>query len=785
MSKLSPASLTEGERERVEQVDRFVALGEQGVPGLLGMLSERSWTVRRAVVSGLVSLAEHAVGPLCTWLRDVRSTERGIAAAADALVASTAPGTDAAVLALADSPVAAVVADAAQILGRRGATTAAAALARLIDHTDDNVAVSGIEAIGRLGGESSVEPLVRAVLSDNFFRTFAAIGVLGSVGDPRALEPLARLLTDSRFADETARALGQTGDRAAIPKLAALLEAPDEPRARRVVLALANLVELHGLRFGPSAALDQTLREWVGPFTPQLIRLAEQADPKEQAALCVLGGRLGDPALIPVLVRLLDGEPAVAEQAGRALERLTYPAEAALRDVLRSADSAHRTALLPLVALPPGVLDEVLCDPDHEVRALACAAAARIGDVGVLERLFALLADPHARVVQAALAAIQALGGAKTEGLALQAAASPHPGLRRAAVRLLTAFGFPSAFPVFVAALEDESAGAGGDDRLRELATYGLAFVDHPEARPRLRRQASSASPRIRAAAMRGLGHCAAEVGLDVLGQGLTDPDPWVRYYACQALGRLGCESAVAALAERLGDDAGQVRIAALDALSQLHSDESFCLLQEAATAGDPDVRRAALVGLGLRQRPEAIPLLIESARSSEAATRLVALSGLAKFKSPAALGELAAAASSDDEELRSAAVSFLAESEGPEADRLLVDLVSRADARHPAHAALSAGRRSRVPSVLAALRTAEGKAASALASALVRMKTPDADAALFEALTLPNVAARKAAARALAELGGAEVAVALGHAAARDPDPEVRDICSALLKRG
>ena len=100
MSRASPGALTEGERERVEQADRFVALGEQGVPGLLGMLSERSWTVRRAVVSGLVSLAEHAVGPLCAWLRDVRSTERGIAAAVDALVASNAPGTDAAVLVL-------------------------------------------------------------------------------------------------------------------------------------------------------------------------------------------------------------------------------------------------------------------------------------------------------------------------------------------------------------------------------------------------------------------------------------------------------------------------------------------------------------------------------------------------------------------------------------------------------------------------------------------------------------------------------------------------------------
>lgn len=156
MSPAVPPSLTAAERERVEQIDRFVALGEQGAHGLLGMLSDRSWSVRRAVVAGLGSLGDDAVAPLCAWLREVRSTDR-------------------AVLQLAGHPWAAVVADAAQILGRRGTTLAAEALGRLIDHPDDNVAVSGIEAIGRLGGTASVESLVRAVHSDNFFRTFAAI----------------------------------------------------------------------------------------------------------------------------------------------------------------------------------------------------------------------------------------------------------------------------------------------------------------------------------------------------------------------------------------------------------------------------------------------------------------------------------------------------------------------------------------------------------------------------------------------------------------------------------
>lgn len=787
MSSAGPPALTAGERERVEQSDRFVALGEQGVPGLLEMLSDRSWGVRRAVVAGLASLGDCAVAPLCAWLREVRTTERGIAAAVDALVASTGPGTDLAVLELAGCPVAAVVADAAQILGRRRSALAADALGRLIDHPDDNVALSGIEALGRLGGAASVESLVRAVLSDNFFRTFAAIGVLGSLGDPRAIGPLGGLLKDSRYAVEAARALGQSGDRGAVGPLATLLGQPDEGLVRVAVGALADLMERHQLRFGPSAQLDQTVRELVGRYAARLIGLLAAPDlpgpltASEQAALCAVLGRLGDPQGIPVLLRLLAGEAAVAEPAARALEQLARQSTAALVQALRTADSGQRALLLPLLSLGPDVLGELLDDPSPEVRALACAAAGRAGDTSVVEHLFALLADPHARVAQAALVAIQALGASQTEPLALRAAAAPDPGVRRAALRILAAFGFPAAYDVFMTALAEP------DERLRELAAYGLAFVEHPDAFAALCRQAQSPSPRVRAAAMRGLGHSGAEpAAAEVLGAGLTDTDAWVRYFACQALGKLGCEAALPAIAARLQDEAGQVRIAALEALAQLRSAAAWALLKEAAASDDPDARRAALVGVGLSGRPEAVPLLTAATRSGDLATQLVALSGLAKFSVPEALRELAAAGLAADEQVRRAAVSFLAESGSAEADALLIELVGRVDERHPAHAALAAGRPTRAASILAALRYADATAAAALTSALVRMKTAAADAALFEALTLPSAAARKAAAGALAEAGGGgPVTAALSRAATKDPDPEVRRLCSALLARG
>ena len=93
--------------------------------------------------------------------------------------------------------------------------------------------------------------------------------------------------------------------------------------------------------------------------------------------------------------------------------------------------------------------------------------------------------------------------------------------MRRAALRILAALGVRSAYDVFLKGLSDP------DERLVELATYGLAFVEHPDAFAALCRQANAAAPRVRAAAMRGLGYCAGEKGApEVLLASLADPDP-------------------------------------------------------------------------------------------------------------------------------------------------------------------------------------------------------------------------------------------------------------------
>jgi HEAT repeat protein len=127
---------------RFEEVERLARAGAAGVPALVAKLGERSWALRRAVVAALAAAGDAAVEPLCRTLEAARGGETVIAAAMDALAASTGDATPA-IEALTRAADVGVAADAVQVLGRRPSPPVAA-LARLALHPDDNVAVAAI-----------------------------------------------------------------------------------------------------------------------------------------------------------------------------------------------------------------------------------------------------------------------------------------------------------------------------------------------------------------------------------------------------------------------------------------------------------------------------------------------------------------------------------------------------------------------------------------------------------------------------------------------------------------
>lgn len=770
MSADAPGARHSSDATRVREVHALGARGE--IERLVAMLSEPSWFVRREVVATLAGLGDAALRPLLNCLQTQRGDEGRLAATVDALVGSTGAEVDAVLIARAeDAEHPALLADLAQILGRRRSRAAYEVLRRLTRHPDDNVAVGAIEALGRLGGRAAVDALIACVDPARFFRTFPAIDVLGRSGDPRAVEPLSQLLSDSRYALEAARALGRTADRRAVTPLTALLTSPSDSNVRVACLALLELCERHAQLYGSATVVQQSLRQAGSEaIVRRLAHSVTRADQAEKAAICWLLGELHRESATPALLALLDGDPETAEAAGKALLEIGRSSEGALFNALRDGDSKRRKALLPVVvslstgAAVAGCLD----DPSSEVRVLACATLTRIGAVAAVPALFALLVDESQRVVHAALAALQSLGTEQTEALALAAAREPRS--QRAALRLLAYFGFESALPLFARALDER------DPRVRDAALQGLSLIERPEARALLLRAAADTDAGTRAAAMRALGRLPDEIPVtECLLEALNDGDPWVRYYACQALGKRKTGDVEDRLRALIDDEAGQVRVAAIEALSHAGSARATETLRAFVAAGDLDMRRAALVGLGLARDRLAVPLLVQAALHGDPATRLVALSALSPFNDERVVPVLASAARDALEQLRVAAINLLAERAGEDAAAALVQLLAEAKEGALVSSALTGSLPDRLSALQTALQAADDDQAAVLVSCIARSRASAAKIALFQTLASANAAARKAGVNALAALATQEALTAIEQLSRTDPDPEVR----------
>jgi HEAT repeat protein len=772
-------ALTDAERTRIEQIDRLVAVGESGVRELIAALSERSWTVRRAVVAGLASLGDLAVGPLCMWLRQVRSSEHAIAAAVDTLAASIGGTVTREVLALANDPRPAVVSDAATILGRRKSSAAVPRLVAIAEHADDNVAVAAIEALGAIGGTAAVETLVRAVRSKRFFRTFPALQVLARTGDPRAVQPLAELLADDAYRFEVVRALGRTGSAAAIGPITSLLATPGDAIVRLVAMALADLIhraEWMGSADHVSNVLRTTLVPWLARFASAL----GGGDREEREAIALVLGRAGDATVLPAITSMLEDSETVFA-ATTALRQLDHTSDDGLITALGADDPTKRAALLPFVRSPSAapILRALLADDDPEVRARACEALARINDTTSVPALFEVLADSSPRVAHSAVSAILALGSTETEARALHAAHSTSTSVRRHAIRILAAFGYPSAFEPLREAIRD------GDRRIAELAIAGIGSIDDQRVDALLAELATSRDDVLRAAVMRAAAQRVSPEAMKLLLHGVVDSADWVRYYAAQGLGRVGTSAAPGApalLVQRLRDPAPQVRIAAIEALSRLGSAEAWDAVCRAATSNDPDERRAGLVGVGMHAREGAYEILRDAAASTDQATRLVAISGLARIPGPDSLSTLKAAVGDASPEVGAAAVSLLAERDDDEAAVVLVDWALRSEPGHPVQQALSRPGANRVLALVSRLAESDERSAPILVAALARMHSEMATVALFDVLGMTNASARRAAATTLVSLGAEGAAAAVSKLAHDDPDPEVRRVCAAAL---
>jgi HEAT repeat protein len=780
-----PASTSHsgGERDRLARVAELRQAGVTGTAELVAALAEPAWATRRAVVSALAEAESAAMPALCEALRSSRSNEATIAGLVDALSA-THNDIDDLILNLANDDNVAVVCDAAQILGRRESLRAVPKLQQLTGHADDNVALAAVEGLGRIGGGDALESLLILAESRNFFRTFPAIDSLGRARDSRALPTLLKLSADSLYATEAVRALGRLGEPAAVPALLDQLSRASGSLVGAIALSLVAIHESAELRFGTGAAIERLLfaSPKVADIRQRLTLGLKRADASEQLALSQALSWIGEESTVPTLLDLLRGAPAVAQVASASLKKLGVTAEPLLINALRAGSSEQRRQLVPILSGRLAARDAlVLCleDEDPTVRALSCDALSRTSDASAAPAIFELLADPDARVAQAALAAIQSLGSDETRRLALESARSSDLRVRHAGLRIVGYFGYPEGLEVLA-----EGAQAN-DERVREAAIAGLPFIDDARAINLLLATARHESARTRTSAVRALGHSSGEPNVrEQLRAALSDGDAWVRYYACQALGRLQDDAATDVIAGLLADASGQVRVAAVEALAHLRGARAFEVLSAVIGSPDADLNRAALVALGISKRKEALPKLLSALSFSDAATRLVALSALSELGLSEALPAIARATHDSDEGVRVSAIGFLAARSDLAATNHLLALLSEEPSSETLIRALARPGLGRCDAISAALATADDALAGALIASLARTQSEEALSAIRAALSSPNDAARRTAASALLAMQDALSSAALERAALGDSDAEVRRICAAVLVR-
>lgn len=761
------------------EVERLGARGASAVGELLALLAHRSWNVRRAIVATLSQGDQPTLAEACRQLVESRTNEPVIAGLVDALSAAPA-SVEPLLQALLEHESPAVLCDAIQVLGRRQHAASTARLVALTEHPDDNVALAAIEALGRIAGDAALDRLLELAEGSNFFRVFPAIELLGRSREARALPSLGRLLQQPLYATEAARAIGRIGNLAGVASLVQAMTAGSEAVLRVGALSLMAIQDYAAQSIGPASAVSRTVREHAGrALRDKIARAMASADNAEAVALGRVLIWLGNEDSVSDFVRLLGGPEQISALAIEGLTELSALADPRVLAALHGGTSELRARLLPsLMGVAAASEATVACLADEQpgVRALACHALARGREIAAVPRLFRLLTDADLGVVHAAVGAIQSLGSAETEGLALAAVKSQNAGERRAALRIITYFGYDASLALCLEALRSD------DEKLRDIAIAGLPVLDDPSVPAVLAGAAGHASGRTRASALRALGHVALSAQTEsVLLAALEDPDAWVRYYACQSLGKLGVVAALPAVRARLDDPAGQVKMAAVEALAALPGEAARRALAEAAGSADLDVQRAAVVGAGERGEPELKPVVSAALASPDASIRLVAVSSIARFAdSEAELG--AAAATDPDSGVRSAALGLLAARTDSAASATLLELLRKDPESTAVAGALAQGVDSRIPSILSQLDSAPDALARALLAVLSRSQSHHGRAALDVAFASRNVAVRRATARVLSLLLDDSAKSTLARATSTDGDAEVRRLCAAAL---
>jgi len=460
-------------RERATGV--LAALGESAAPGLIGALDHPDDGVRLGAIDTLTRIGRPITPLITESLNDERYMVRlGAAEVLDRigwkpeteeetiryLIAKEQWASVAAIGAAAVEPLIRMLNDpdsgiqrgAAHALGVIGAP-AVMRLIRELQTEQEAAQRKAIEAL-KMVGEPAVLPLIEAFQDSDWRIRLGAARAVVEIGSP-AVEPLIRALRTAPLPIRSGAAatLGKIGNPAAIePLIDSLLL--DDPQLWRVVVRALGLM-------GEPAVLP-------------LLRVLREGDEASRRSSVEALVMIGEPAARILPAALTDTHFRVRAGVADALDRLGWsPAEGEETAVYLIAKERWSDLVrMRAVAVEP--LITVLEDHDDSIRRRAAMTLGEIGDPRAVRGLINLLHDDYYSVRREAASALIAIGAPAMEEV-IAALEDQDGDVRKRAADVLAEIGDRRAVSPLEALLDDEDwyARKAAEDALARIRERG------------------------------------------------------------------------------------------------------------------------------------------------------------------------------------------------------------------------------------------------------------------------------------------------------------------------
>lgn len=244
------------------------------------------------------------------------------------------------------------------------------------------------------------------------------------------------------------------------------------------------------------------------------------------------------------------------------------------------------------------IIEHGIKDDSKTVRVAAARGLAGIDHGRSVRLLEDMLADPDPEVRAAALAALvpHSAQGMEFASAVLGLCQDPNPSVRAAAYRVVATAADAAGREALLSGLEDESA------RVREVAYAGLArFAEHDLVRPGL----MDHDPLVRIASAKALGRLGEAGMADFIIEELKKLPPDLLGPAIIMYAELGDTTALGQLRQLAREAPAELRLDASEALLMLGDRAGVEPLKDALVSNDPFVRLRAVAVLTRHDVPE------------------------------------------------------------------------------------------------------------------------------------------------------------------------------------